>query len=210
MTKKIRVVIADDHLLFIEGLTLLLQKENDIILVDVANDGRELLEIVHKQIPDLVLLDINMPKLNGLDAARHIKQSHPSISLVMISTYNEEHLIEKARQSGANGYLVKNSSKEELLQTIRLVAAGKSCFPYRPPKELNSFSEEDVFLKQFNLTKREAEILQKIKNNLTNHQIAEELFLSIYTVETHRKNIMQKLGLKNPAALMKFIMEHNI
>jgi two-component system, NarL family, nitrate/nitrite response regulator NarL len=210
MTPKIKVVIADDHLLFIDGLKMLLEKEADIEVADVANDGRELLATIHNNEPDLVLLDINMPLINGLEAVRLIKQSHHNIKVIMLSTYNEDHLIEKAKSNGANGYLLKNSSKDELLQSIRLVAGGAACFPYRTVKISNDFDAADVFLKKYNLTKREAEIIQLIKTGLTNQQISEQLFLSIYTVETHRKNIMQKLGLISPGALMKFILENRL
>lgn len=208
--KTIHIIIADDHVLFIDGLKLLLKDEEGILVGDVANDGKELLDLLQYQKPDIILLDINMPKMNGLEAARNIKQSYPCIKIIILSTYNEDHLIEKAKQYGANGYLLKNCSKEELLQTIRLVFTEHTSFPYRIHKNENDFDKTDNFLKQFNLTKRESEIVQLIKNNFTNHQIADKLYLSIYTIETHRKNIMQKLGLKSPAALMKFIVEHNI
>jgi DNA-binding NarL/FixJ family response regulator len=207
---KIKIIIADDHTLFINGLKLLLKEEPWIEVIDVANDGRELLDILTKTTPDLILLDINMPAMNGLDAARYIKQTHSSIKLIILSTYNEDHLVDKAKQVGINGYLLKNSSKDDLLQTIRLVINNQSAFPYLEPKKENIFDKEDTFLKQFNLTKRETEIILLLKNNLTNQQIADQLFLSIYTVETHRKNIMQKLGLKTPVALMKFIIEKNL
>jgi DNA-binding NarL/FixJ family response regulator len=207
---KIKIIIADDHTLFINGLKLLLKEDPWIEVIDVANDGKELLDILQKTIPDLILLDINMPVLNGLDTARYIKQTHSAIKLIILSTYNEDHLVDKAKQVGVNGYLLKNSSKEDLLQTIRLVMNNQSAFPYLEPKKENIFDKEDSFLKQFNLTKRETEIILLLKNNLTNQQIADQLFLSIYTVETHRKNIMQKLGLKTPVALMKFIIEKNL
>lgn len=206
----IKIIIADDHTLFINGLRLLLNDENRIEVVDVAHNGKELLNMLPHTKPDLILLDINMPVLNGLDAARYIKQSFPAIKLIMLSTYNEEHLIDKAKQTGVNGYLLKNSSKDELLQTIRLVMNNQTSFPYLQPKEDNIFDKQDNFLKQFNLTKRETEIVLLLKNNFTNQEIAGKLFLSIYTVETHRKNIMQKLGLKTPTALMKFIIENNL
>jgi len=207
---KIKVIIADDHNLFINGLNLLLKEEPWIEVIDIANDGKELLTILTKTIPDLILLDINMPVLNGLDAAKYIKQTHSSVKLIILSTYNEDHLVDKAKQAGVNGYLLKNSSKEDLLQTIRLVMNNQSAFPYLEPKKENTFDKEDGFLKQFNLTKREMEIIQLLKKGQTNQQVADQLFLSIYTVETHRKNIMQKLGLKTPSALVKFIIEKNL
>lgn len=205
----INLVIADDHKLFIDGLCSLLKDEADMHIMDIANDGKELLSILQSVKPDIVLLDINMPGLNGLEAAKYIKQSHPSLKIIMLSTYNDEHLVDKSKSLGANGYLLKTTDKEELLQTIRLVWAGQACFPYRLPKTVNEF-DNDSFLKQFNLTKRELEILKLIKKEYTNQQIADELFLSIYTVETHRKNIMQKLNLKSPLALHKFLGEHDL
>lgn len=206
----INLIIADDHTLFIDGLRLLLKDEQDMCVTAVVNDGKELLDILPTHKTNIVLLDINMPNLNGLDAARYIKQSYTKLKIIMLSTYDDEHLIEKAKSLGANGYLLKTTSKKELLETIRLVESGQSCFPYRQPKQKNDFDTNDSFLKQFNLTKRELEILQLIKNNFTNQQIADQLFLSVYTVETHRKNIMQKIGLKSPSALMKFIIEHKL
>jgi two-component system, NarL family, nitrate/nitrite response regulator NarL len=207
---RIRLIIADDHALFIDGLKLLLKDEQDMELVEAANDGRELLNILSTHPADVILLDINMPNLNGLDAARFVKQSYPLLKIMMLSTYNDEHLVEKAKETGANGYLLKTTNKEELLQTIRLVASGQACFPYRQPKTENEFDINDSFLKSFNLTKREVEILRLIKEEYTNQQIADVLFLSIYTVETHRKNIMQKLNLRSAVALHKFIAENNI
>ena len=210
MSKQIKIIIADDHNLFIDGLKLLLKDEQDMEVVEIANDGKELLSILQSSVADIILLDINMPNLNGLDALRYIKQSKPLAKIIMLSTYNDEHLVEKAKTAGANGYLLKTTSKPELLDTIRLVSSGQACFPYRQPKSENEFDSNDNFLKQFNLSKRETEILRLIKLGLTNQLIADKLFLSVYTVETHRKNIMQKLNLKNPPALYKFIADNNI
>jgi len=209
MNPVIKIIIADDHLIFIDGLSSLLAGENDIQIEDVAIDGKELLYILERKKPDLILLDINMPGMNGLEALRFIKQSWPSIHVIILSTYNETHLIEKAKQNGANGYLLKNCNKEELIQTIRLVFSGQSSFPYQKPQKLIT-DEDDHFLRQFSLSKREIEIIHFIKDGHTNQQIADELYLSIYTVETHRKNIMQKLQLKSPASLMKFILENGL
>jgi two-component system, NarL family, nitrate/nitrite response regulator NarL len=207
---KIHILIADDHVLFIDGLVLLLKDVSNISIVDVANDGKELMDILRHQHPDIILLDINMPKLNGLDATRYIRQSYPKIRIIILSTYNEDHLIKKAKEYGANGYLIKNCDKEELLQAIRLVKSGNSCFPYRKPETQSEFSEKDILLKNFKLTAREMEIVNLIKLNFTNQQIAEKLSLSIYTIETHRKNIMHKLGLKKPSELIRFMIEKNL
>ena len=208
--EKLSVIIADDHAMFIDGLCMLLQNEPGIEIMNIAASGKALLGLLHTNTPDLILLDINMPGINGFDALKQIKNYHPKIKVIMLSTYNEEHLIEKAKAGGANGYILKNSDKNELVQVMRMVARGQSCFPYKQPVKSSVFNEEDSFLKQFQLTKREGELLQFIKQNFTNQQMADHLHLSIYTVETHRKNSMQKLNLKNPVELTKFMLQHNL
>jgi two-component system nitrate/nitrite response regulator NarL len=210
MSPIIKVFIADDHTLFIDGLKLLLKDEAEVVVLDVANDGKELLGLLEKELPDVVLLDINMPGINGLETTRRIKQSHPIVKVIILSTYNEEHLIDKAKQNGANGYLLKNCNKEELLQTLRLVCTGHNCFPANISKSVKDSNLPDSFLKQFQLSKRELEVIEYIKKGYTNQQMAAALFLSIYTIETHRKNIMQKLKLNSPAALMKFILQNEL
>jgi two-component system nitrate/nitrite response regulator NarL len=208
--EKIKLIIADDHPLFIGGLRLLLESEPGIEILTIAGNGRDLLGLLHTHTPDVILLDINMPGFNGFEALARIKSLYPGIKVIMLSTYNEEHLIEKARTGGASGYLSKNADKAELLNAIATVSKGSLCFPGRQAATGSSFDVGDVFLKQFQLTKRELELLQLIKQNFTNQQMADRLFLSIYTVETHRKNIMQKLGLKNPVELTKFILQYNL
>ena len=210
MEGHIKLLIADDHNLFIEGLQLILADQPNIEITDIAGDGKELMEIVRKRKPDVILLDINMPEINGIDALKFLKREFCDIKVIMLSTYNEDHLVEKAKTLGANGYLLKNVIKADLVQTINLVYQGNSCFPYRPPFNRSTTDSVDNFLLQFNITKRENEILQLIKDGLTNQQISQMLHLSIYTVETHRKNIMQKLKLKTPAELVKFIIRHNL
>lgn len=207
---RLSIIIADDHQLFIDGLALLLKEEESMAISGVALDGKDLLGLLQFQTPDMILLDINMPKINGLECCRQIKLQYPQIKIIMLSTYNESHLIEKAKKYGANGYLIKNSDKAELIHSIKLVAAGHTSFPYRLPTASNEFSGQDGFLKRFNLTKRELEIMGLVKLNLSNQEIADKLYLSNYTVGTHRRNIMQKLGLHTPAALMKFILENNL
>lgn len=204
------IIIADDHPLFADGLSKLLDDEPDMNVFAIVKNGRALIDSVRNKQPDMILLDINMPLLNGLDAVKRIKQEYPKIKVLMLSTYGEDHLVEKAKSYGANGYLLKNADKEELIQVIRLIASGQSSFPYRINPSLNDFENGDNFLKKFNLSKRELELLGYIKQGFTNAQIADAIQLSIYTVETHRKNIMHKLNLNTPSALMKFIIENGI
>jgi two-component system, NarL family, nitrate/nitrite response regulator NarL len=200
MSTRVKLIIADDHALLLDGMCSLLQQEDNIMVTHTATDGKELLDLLTIETPDVVMLDINMPYINGLEATKHIKQLYPGIKVIILSSYNEPHLITQARNNGANGYLVKNCDKNEMINTIRLVNAGGSSFPGK------MMSADHSFLKPFNLTRREIEIIELISRQYTNQQIADQLHLSIYTIETHRKNIMQKLQLKTPAALIRFIL----
>jgi len=206
----ISIMIADDHLLFVDGLRLLLQGQQDFFIIGIANSGKELLDLLNRHSPQILLLDLNMPGINGLDALGYIRRTNHLVKIIMLSTYTENHLVEKAKKTGANGYIVKTFGPDELVKVIRLVVAGETYFPKRKQPLSDNYIVEDHFLKQFSLTKREKEILNFIREDFTNSEISQKLFLSVYTVETHRKNIMQKLGLKSPGALMRFIIEHNL
>ena len=209
--EKIRIMLADDHPLFIEGLKMMLSNEPEFEICGIAYNGREVLDMLPEALPDLILLDINMPKMNGLETIKYIKQSYPSLKIVMLSGYFDDAIIKEAKSKGANGYLLKSSQKDELIETIKAAYAGNNfSSPQNEEKSAESFAVNDQFLQQFNLTKREKELIQHIKKGLTNQDIADTLHLSVYTVETHRKNIMQKLKLNSPGALMKFIIENQI
>jgi len=205
----IRIIIVDDHPLFGQGLASLLKEMPDMGVVGRMESSMELLEQFSNIQADLILLDINMPGMNGLEALRFIRQRSQAIRIIMLSTYSDEQLEEKARDLGANGYLLKTTSQDELVNTIRMVYGGKSCFPCKLANTKSEFADKDDFLRQFKLSKREKEIIQLIRDTYTNQQIADKLHLSIYTVETHRKNIMQKLQVKSPLALMKFLMNNS-
>jgi two-component system, NarL family, nitrate/nitrite response regulator NarL len=209
--EKIRIMLADDHPLFIEGLSMMLRREPDFELCGIANNGREVLDMLPTTKPDLILLDINMPKMNGLETIKYIRQSYPNVKIVMLSGYFDEAIIKEAKIKGANGYLLKSSQRDELIHTIKMVYSGALfATPQQENQVTGEFLANDKFLVQFNLTKRERELIQLIKNGMTNQEIAQNLHLSVYTVETHRKNIMQKLKLNSPGALMKFIIENQI
>lgn len=212
MSEKINIMIADDHPLFVEGLKMILSSDPLINISGIANDGKQLLYLLTQQPEtDLILLDVNMPNLNGLDTIKYIKQSFVKVKILMLSGYNDIKLIEHAKQAGADGYLLKNSNKDELTGVIKKIVGGENVFiAGNEPDPKDVFKKLDVFLRKFNLTKRELEIVYYLKQTYTNQQIAEKLHLSIYTVETHRKNIMHKLQLNSPAALVKFMIEFNV
>ncbi|MBH2005314.1 MAG: response regulator transcription factor [Sphingobacteriia bacterium] len=212
MSQQINLMIADDHPLFVEGLKMILSSESQFAINGIANDGKQLLYLLTQQPQtSLILLDVNMPHLNGLDTIKYIKQSFGSVKVLMLSAYSDHKLVEEARVAGADGYILKNSSREALIGAIKRVCDGQQVFEVEPANDQEElFRKMDVFLRKYDLTKREKEILYYLKQTLTNQQIAEKLHLSIYTVETHRKNIMQKLQLNSPAALVKFMIEFNI
>ncbi|MBR2647324.1 MAG: response regulator transcription factor [Sediminibacterium sp.] len=212
MDVKINLMIADDHPLFVEGMKMILGGEEKFNISGIANDGKQLLYLLTQHVPtDLILLDVNMPNLNGLETIKYIKQSFGAVKVLMLSAYSDEKVVQEAKSAGADGYILKSSSKAELHHAIMEVYSGKSYFSVQ--KEINyddAFKKLDAFLRKYDLTKREKEILLYLKQTYTNQQIAEKLHLSIYTVETHRKNIMQKLKLNSPAALVKFMIEFNL
>lgn len=206
MQPPVNIVLADDHTLFADGIRSLLEQVPNITVQGIASNGQVLIEMLQRLRPDIAILDINMPILNGLEATKHIRQEMPDIRTIILSSYNDPHLVSLARSYGASGYLLKSCDKYELLQGISRVSRGENCFPRMGRMD----APESLSFRQFNLTRRETEILQLINQQLTNQQIATHLYLSIYTVETHRKNIMQKLQLKSPAALTRFLLEKGL
>lgn len=208
MQLPVNIILADDHTLFADGIHSLLQLVPNITVLAIATNGQELIDLLPRHQPDIVILDINMPVLNGLEATKLIRQDFPHIRTIILSSYNDPHLIALAHSYGADGYLLKTCNKDELLAAIRQVSKGQHCFP--PMARIYQQEAETPPFREFNLTRRETEILQLINQQFTNQQIATHLYLSIYTVETHRKNIMQKLQLKSPTALTRFLLEKGL
>ncbi|MEQ8473862.1 MAG: response regulator transcription factor [Marinoscillum sp.] len=205
-----KIIIADDHVLFIEGLKVLLSEAPEVEIVGTAGSGKELISLLRNMKPDVVLLDINMPDMNGIEALKQVKQIYPATKIIMLSTYTEQYLIELTRKNGANGYLAKTTPKEKLLEAIKQICAGGEFYLSKKAHHKTEFDEHDQFVKQFNLTRRELEIMGLIKQGLTSNDIAQELTLSVFTIRTHRKNLMQKLGLSSTGALIKFMLDQDI
>jgi two-component system nitrate/nitrite response regulator NarL len=210
MKKLLRIIIADDHLLFTEGLSALLEKKDIHRVVAVYHDGRSLLDTIERDAGDILLLDLKIGQPDGLAILREIRKRGLSIKIIMLSTYSDPHTMLECRSGGANGYLLKNTNHEELTTAMNKVMNGEPAFLHL---ENNNATLEEKFRNYhntFRLTRREWDILLLIKKQFTNQQISEQLHLSIYTVETHRKNLMQKLGLKTPLQLHQFIQKHEI
>jgi len=159
--------------------------------------------------PNVILLDINMPGIDGFETAKRIKAASPQIRIILLTSYDEELFFKKAKDIGVNGYLLKDCSKDELVDCIRQVHANDKIFYLQSGDRKKDKNEIDKnFINQFRLTDREIEITELLKDGLTNYQVADKLSISVHTVETHRKNVMHKLGVNNLASLLKLFNDN--
>jgi two-component system nitrate/nitrite response regulator NarL len=196
---KTTIYIADDHQIVIDGLMLLMRNEEQFIIAGIANDGQTALDEISKIKPDIALLDLRMPVMDGLTVTRYIKEQKIPTKIIILSMHGNKRYITDARNFGADGYLLKNTGKQELLKAIDEVLNGKTYFTQEEEPEAASL-----------LTLREMDVLKLLVNEQTNAQIADKLNLSLFTIETHRRNIMKKIGAKNTAGLIKFAIEQQI
>lgn len=199
---RVRVLIADDHALFRRGLIMVLESEPDIEVVAEAQDGAEVIAKTEEFVPDVVLMDVRMPKLNGIEAARAIREMVPSVKIVMLTVSDEEDDLFDAIKAGANGYLLKEISIEEVADAIRSVTTGQSLLsPSMASKLLNEFNalakqaDEKPRLAAPRLTTRELEVLKLVAQGMSNRDVAEQLFIAENTVKNHVRNILEKLQL---------------
>ena len=206
----IRLIIADDHPLMRNGIKTILAGDQEIEVVGCAGDGAELLEMLDTTDADVILMDINMPGMNGIDATQQVRKKHPDLKVLVFSQYDEKRFVKQLMKNGANGYLLKNSAAQELMNAIKIVHSGglflskelPNIFVEKPKK-----SSDQLFPK---LTKREVEVLKQICLEKSTAEIAEMLFLSPNTVETHRANLLLKIGAKNTAGLVRWAIENEI
>jgi DNA-binding NarL/FixJ family response regulator len=207
----IKILLADDHRVFIEGMRSLLKEVNGFEVVGEAENGKILVEKALALKPDVVLTDVQMPEMDGIEATRLIKKQWPEVKIIVLTMLNESMFIKKMLEAGASGYLIKTVDKDELINAIKKVATGEKYFAADVTSKLmNDFSAKPSTSTLDSLTKREKEILVLIAQGLTDKEIAEKVFLSALTVTTHRKNILSKLGLKNKVELTRFAMEHKL
>ena len=210
----IRILIADDHGIVRTGLKLLLDRIGEMEVVGEAADGREAVRLAAELHPDIVIMDIAMPLLNGLQAAQAIRQNTPT-GVIFVTMHTDESYILKALDAGARGYLLKDNADEDIERAVRAVAAGK---PYFSPAISRTLLEEDIRLMRKRgvqdsydlLTEREREVLQLLAEGKSNKEAAAVLNLSPYTVETHRTNLMQKLGIHNTAEIVLYAVRKGV
>ena len=214
--KKIRVLLAEDHTIVRKGLRSLLEREATIEVVGEAQDGREAVVRVQQLRPDVVILDITMPELNGLEATHQIKRSNPEVNVLILSVHGSEEYVFQALSAGASGYLVKKAAPDELVTAIQAVYRGE---PFISPFISGRILQDQVrrtkitpeeFRVYEKLTHREKEILQLVAEGRSNREIAGLLFLSIKTVQTHRANLMDKLGIRSTAELTQYAMRRGL
>ena len=204
----IQVAIADDHTMFREGLVSLLSSDDKISIVGQANNGKELLELLGVVSADVVILDIEMPEMDGFEVLRQLKRMPVDVKTLVLTMHSSPQFIKNIFMAGAHGYLPKDSGKTKLLEAIEtLYRTGR----YHSPETMNivmDLLKEDTLPTA--ISPREKEVIQLIADGNTTHEIAEKLYLSKYTVESHRKNILLKLDLKNSAALVKYAIHKGL
>jgi two-component system, NarL family, response regulator DegU len=216
--KTIKVILVDDHQIFRDGIISLFADVNDIKIVGVASNGNDAISRIKTLKPDVMILDISMPRMSGLELIPLAKEITPLIKILILSMHTSEDYIFKAVRAGANGYLPKqNTTKEELLKAIRTISDDYEYFSDSVTQVMQQnfvkkartldVNEIDEY---YSLTKREREILKMVVEGLGNLEIADKLFIHIRTVETHKNNIMQKLKLKNSVELVKFAIRYNL
>ena len=205
----IRVFIVDDHPVVIEGIHSLLMNENDIAWVGQAMNAASCLGFFVSNTADVVLMDISMPGMDGVALCAVMKEKYPGIFILGLSTFNQGLYIKKMMENGASGYILKNSSKEELIEAIHAVYSGAIFFSGEVGQALQEYQKSSNAELPV-LSSREKEILGLIAEGYTNPQIADRIFLSQFTVDSHRKNLLAKLNVKNTATLIKLAVQHKL
>ena len=212
---QIRILLADDHTVMRRGLRLLLEQQADFQVVGEADDGRQAVDLAASLHPAVAVLDIGMPLLNGIEATRQIIAGDPAIAVVVLSMHSDETYVLRALKAGAKGYLLKNSAEADLIQAVRAVAEGKSFFSPAIGRMLLEDYMRQVAKREVEdsydlLTPREKEILQLVAEGKTNKEVANLLKLSLYTVESHRGNILEKLNLHSVPELILYAVRKGI
>lgn len=209
----IKLLLTDDHVIVRDGLKTLLKNETNISVTAEASNGQEALNILREHVIDVIILDINMPGLDGLKTSAIINEKYPDVKIIALTMYQEMNMVETMFKNGSKAYLMKSCSREELINAINGVMGGKeyldealrtdfASYLNKPPQK-NSKTGTSV-------SKREKEVLQLISEEMTTSEIAKQLFISVTTVETHRKNMLKKLGVRNTAGLMRYAFENSL
>lgn len=203
--ENIKVLIADDHQMFIDGLKSMLEDTEGIQVVGEAMNGKEVIENCDSKEVDIVIMDISMPDMDGIEATKELLKKHPDIKVLGLSMYNDRNFISDLLKTGAHGYMLKNTGKKDLIDAIQTLQSGETYLGEEVSKTLlNSFMKKRSRMEVVEkLSEREMEVLECIASGLTTQEIANKLFISKNTVETHRKNLLFKIKARNTAELVK-------
>ena len=211
---KIKIVVADDHHILLDGLKALLQKQKDVDIAALYDNGLDLYNELETTNPQVALVDINMPGMNGHELTLKIKEKYPAINVIALSMYDDAGHIMDMIEAGVSGYLLKNVNDKELLDAIRTVAGGKMYFSSEVSEKITALvvrrQQKQDQPEEAKLTEREIEVLKLVSDELSNAQIGERLFISERTVETHRKNMLRKTNNKSIVGLLKYAMEKHL
>lgn len=206
-----KIAIADDHKLFAQGVAHFLEEEEDFKVEGVFSSGKELLDFLGHHSIDLVITDMNMPGMDGMALIQNLKHSKIKCKIIVLSMYDDENIFRSCVKQGIDAYVLKDVDPDELIYTIREVLEGRHVLSFeRVLKLMNEEQYDDSYRLKFKLSKREIEVLKQVIQGKTNREIADQLFLSVFTIETHRKHIHQKLGVSNSMELMKKTQEMNL
>lgn len=207
--KRTRILLVDDHQLVLDGLSALLQGIEGFEVVGTALNGQEAVHLVDALSIDVLLMDVDMPVMDGIEATQQIRKKHTSLKIISLTQHNERGMVKRLLDCGANGYLLKNSSREQLVSAIKAVLDGKQALSEEVEERLSgSQTETSTAGIEVELTEREIEILTLIAEGLSSKQIGEKLFISPRTVDTHRTNMMNKLDIHNIAGLIRFALKN--
>jgi DNA-binding NarL/FixJ family response regulator len=212
----IKVLVADDHKMFVDGIESILRNEEDIQVVGKCFDGTTVFAEIEDKDPDVLLLDISLPEMSGIDVCKRLTATHPKIRVLAVSMHNDASFISEILKNGAMGYILKNTGKAELVTAIKNVYEGKSYFSKEVAETIMQGLVQDGDTKkkssdpQFMLSEREKEILALIAEEFTTQEIAQKLHLSFKTVEGHRRNLFSKLNVRNAAGLVRVALENNL
>ncbi len=202
---KIRLAIIDDHAVVLDGLKTMLKTFENLEVLYTTQSGHQLLEHFQSDLPDVLLMDIQMPEISGIDLCKQITKQHPSVKIIAFTSFDDSNYVKQIFRSGAKGYLLKNSDKQTIVKAVETVMQNKEYMDDAIKKILlqESITGQRRSIFEVPLTKREKEILKLIADGLSSQEIANKLFISLRTVETHRLNLNQKLDVKNTAGLVK-------
>lgn len=201
-----KVFIVDDHYMVIEGIRSLLQNDKEIEWMGHASNAASCLAFIKTNQPDVILMDINLPDKSGIDLCKEVRATYPHVFVIGLSTFNQLSFIEKMLEFGASGYLIKNADRSEIMEAIHAVMHGKQYLSADASQVVRHAHNNNSTM----LTRREKEVLALIAEGLTNQEIANQIFVSVSTVDTHRKNLLQKLNAKNTASLVKLAMDQRL